>query len=386
MARLHLMLPHSIDFAFSKTFPQRVPQTIDTHDAAHKSVRTRPVTLQHYSTDMAPLGVQRVFFSNDQYEVRHAKSTEEFKSVWWDFMIGPSRSYGMILLIDKIKNVPVGHVGAIVHSNKIGWISAFVIDEAHRGKGLGRELFRAAMIDARDNDCRMIGLDAVAEQRGTYGRRGFIESQLGTVHIMSRPLVVEKPIRDLTNRTGTGHIVSLREVPQSLLVQHELKYTGLERGELWTDRHMFGRPDVAGYALVTKKTPESVDDILAWALTRRCFEGFRIGPLYAQNEVSAKVVLEAVMETLTPERIRVTPLPKDTLSTGSDEELRNNATLGAEVWGGNADAVHLFETLGWLPVGMNFHRMWVDDKCTPAQGIGGNAQRGAFAMFDAGSG
>ena len=81
--------------------------------------------------------------------------------------MNPSISSGMILLMDKSSGKPVGHVSAVVNSNQTGWISMFIIDESHRGKGMGRELFKAAMKDAERHGATIMGLDGVAEQKAT---------------------------------------------------------------------------------------------------------------------------------------------------------------------------------------------------------------------------
>ena len=81
--------------------------------------------------------------------------------------MNPSIGSGMLLLIDKTKECPVGHVSAVINSNNTGWISMFIIDAAHRGKGMGRELFKAAMADAKSAGVTILGLDAVREQKST---------------------------------------------------------------------------------------------------------------------------------------------------------------------------------------------------------------------------
>lgn len=123
-----------------------------------------------------------MLYENEQYLIRPAKTTYEFKSVWWRFMqelewnrgyydletyMNPSLGSGMLLLIDKSDEKPVGHVSAVINSNKTRWISMFIIDAAHRGKGMGRELFKAAMADAKTAGVEILGLDGVREQKAT---------------------------------------------------------------------------------------------------------------------------------------------------------------------------------------------------------------------------
>ena len=202
---------------------------------------------------------------------------------------------------------------------------------------------------------------------------------------MSRPLVSKKalPSENGTTRSPGGSIVDIRDVPTDLLVAHEFKYTGFERRRLWSQEHMFNRPDVIGFALVSKSPPIEVDNIKAWTLIRRCSGGARIGPLYAQDSFSANAVLATAMEAATPGMIRDLPLPNEAISELSGGEITDKATLVVEVWCGNPDAEKVFAGLGWTNVGIEYHRMWVDGKASAAWTEGGVAQEGVFAIFDA---
>lgn len=84
-----------------------------------------------------------------------------------DTYMNPSLGCGMILLVDRVLGAPVGHVSAIINSNSTGWVSLFVIDESHRGRGMGRELFKAAYHEFKKKGTKIIGLDAVVEQKET---------------------------------------------------------------------------------------------------------------------------------------------------------------------------------------------------------------------------
>ena len=202
---------------------------------------------------------------------------------------------------------------------------------------------------------------------------------------MMRPLVSKQPFDEMTDTTQPAGIliVDVRSVPLDLLASHELKHTGFERPRLWSQEHMFHRPDVSGFALVSSSRPTQVDDIKAWALTRRCSSGVRIGPVYAQDAKSARLVLAATMKNVKPNMIRDVPLPNEPISEFSEEEIVDKATLVTEVWCGNPDAEKVFEELGWKGVGVEYHRMWVDSKATEQWTEGGRAQKGVFAVFDA---
>lgn len=121
-----------------------------------------------------------VFWSNDEYDIRQQRALPDTKisggvTCWssdgrvirpfsnfddqltvaakdrgyydLETFMNPSVGSGMILLIEKATGKPCGHVAAVINANSTGWISMFIISPAHRGKGLGRELFKAAIAD-----------------------------------------------------------------------------------------------------------------------------------------------------------------------------------------------------------------------------------------------
>lgn len=84
-----------------------------------------------------------------------------------DTYLKPSIGCGMIILIEKASQRPVGQVAAAINENSTGWVSMFIVDEPHRGKGLGRQLFKAVEADFARNCTEFVGLDGVVQQKQT---------------------------------------------------------------------------------------------------------------------------------------------------------------------------------------------------------------------------
>lgn len=155
-----------------------------------------------------------IMFSNEEYEIRAAKNVDEFREEWWRHMqiLGWNRGYhdlntymdcsegsGMLLLIHKASTKIVGMVCAVVYPNSTGWLSFFIVDAEHRRKRMGAELFKWAMADFERHGTNIVGLDGVAEQKATYERRGYVDSPLGTIKLMARPLVEKLPLGDVAD-------------------------------------------------------------------------------------------------------------------------------------------------------------------------------------------
>jgi GNAT superfamily N-acetyltransferase len=240
-------------------------------------------------------------------------------------------------------------------SNPTGWLSFFVATESYRGYGIGRELFKAGMEYFQSLNTEYIGLDSVAEQRGTYGRRGFVET--GLVAICERPNAKEIPVADEAPIEGE-RIVDLKSLSLEELAKSDFAHSGLERSRLWTTEALFHRRDATGLAVVDQRNA-----LIGWLLIRKCEVGYRFGPVYAERKGVASLLLRTAMQNIED----------------------NDASLIAETWHSNKDAVSTFEELGWKWTG-SFHRMWYNGKVPAAQSPGGKAERETYAVFDAAQG
>ncbi|KAI0394991.1 acyl-CoA N-acyltransferase [Xylariaceae sp. FL0594] len=266
---------------------------------------------------------------------------------------------------------PQGCIAAFRDSaGTTGWLGFFVVKEPYRGHGLGRALFKAALDSLQaDTGICYIGLDAVPEQRGTYGRRGFVETNLIAVFSRSNARDVPPPpaLGGLNDNEHEEEVTDIRILDAKALVESEAAHCGLRRPRLWTQEALFHRPDVSGLAVVAKNnnnnSREDEEDIIikGWILVRRCDEGYRIGPLYAERKDLADYLLHAAMSNLVEDK---------------------DVSLSAETWHSNERAGETFEGLGWKRVA-TYHRMWHDGRIPPVQVPGGKAERDMYAIFDA---
>lgn len=87
----------------------------------------------------------------------------------------------MIVLIEKASQKPVGQVAAAINENSTGWVSMFIVDEPHQGKGLGRQLFKAVEADFARKNTAIVGLDSVVIQRQTCEFSNCIRTRPGVV-------------------------------------------------------------------------------------------------------------------------------------------------------------------------------------------------------------
>lgn len=108
------------------------------------------------------------------------------------------------------------------------WLSVLIIDALHQGRGMGRELLNAAMLDFEFMETETVGLDAPAERKVVFKRRGFVDSPVGTVNITTWRLTSQQSILPERDKKQS-RMVSISAVPCELLALHEHRCTGFHR-------------------------------------------------------------------------------------------------------------------------------------------------------------
>ncbi|KAF1994988.1 hypothetical protein P154DRAFT_624325 [Amniculicola lignicola CBS 123094] len=310
----------------------------------------------------------------DDFIVGPAESLEQAQEIACPLMkdLGWNRNYddaqthfivsrhGADWLIFKSKSTSKteGCIIAFVFPNKTGWIGLLLLNAPLRGQGYGRKIINVVEEGYNAIGMKVIGLDGVSEQVAHYQRRGFTE--VGRIHIMARPSLVDKALdggeQVLTETNAT--VVDIRSVDPTLLARSDLEHTGLDRSALWTQEALFNRQDVYGYVLVSTPMPPNV---LGYILVRRCDQGHRFGPLYAEDIHQAQYLLNRAMSHVE----------------------KDEGSMIAEIFGSNENGRKVFEDAGWSYTGMDYHRMWLGGRAPEEQREGGKGPRGMFAIFDA---
>lgn len=267
-----------------------------------------------------------------------------------------------LMLASGKSNVPGGCVVAFTYPNGTGWVGFFLMQKTIRGMGFGRKLWKALEANYKASGTTIVGLDGVQQQVQTYERRGY--KDCARIHLMVRPSIIEKPIEASTepSNQSDNDLVQIATVDPKLLAQSDLEHTGLDRSELWNSGALLHRSDVKGYALVP--TESKAKSLLGFIVVRRCEEGHRFGPLYAETYDQAVFLLATAMNSISD--------PK--------------GSMIAEIFGSNPNGRKVFEELGWTWSGTDYHRMWLGGRLPKEQQESGKGTKGMFAIFDAAEG
>ncbi|BCG93129.1 acetyltransferase [Mesorhizobium sp. 131-2-1] len=170
----------------------------------------------------------------------------------------------------------VAGISAVAYGDGFGFIGLYICRPDRRGEGHGKAVWDAGM--ARLGD-RVIGLDGVVEQQANYRRMGFAS--------------VYETLRYSGHATGLTGGGDIRRLTPDLAAEI-----------LTYDRACFPAPRPAfleGWlqpprvALLAVKASR----ICGYGVARQCREGFKVGPLFADDTETALRLLAALANRMT---------------------------------------------------------------------------------------
>jgi len=179
-------------------------------------------------------------------------------------------------LIGYAGDEPVGCISVVAYDDSFGFLGLYIVRPAFRGKGFGLKLWQAGMAYL---GTRNIGLDGVVAQQPNYKKSGF--------HLAYRNIRYEGVGRT-TQAAATAELVSLSALPFEQLCAYDSELFPVPRSRFL--HNWLAQPDATGFAALH-------DGRLAgYGLLRPCRRGYKIGPLFADNEQLADALFQALSE------------------------------------------------------------------------------------------
>jgi Acetyltransferase (GNAT) domain/Acetyltransferase (GNAT) family len=175
-------------------------------------------------------------------------------------------------LLGELDGRPVGSVSAVRYGPAFGFLGLYIVKAEHRGRGFGLELWRAALDHLGD---RVVGLDGVAAQQDNYRKSGF-----------------KLAFRNIRQRCEGGGgappgLIDLATVPIEEIVRYDgTAFPAPRRAFLAS---WIGQPQA--FALGATDG----DALRGYGVLRACREGFKIGPLFADNREAAERILAGLI-------------------------------------------------------------------------------------------
>lgn len=174
--------------------------------------------------------------------------------------------------VGELDGQPVACISCVTYDDSFGFLGQYIVTPEFRGQGYGIHIWRAGMAHL---GTRNVGLDGVLAQQSNYERSGFVFAHH---HIRYQG--------EGGSQFPTG-VVRLSAVP----FEDVLAY----------DRHCFPAPRLK-FLRGWLALPESValgclreGRLAGFGVARRSAEGFKIGPLFADDLAVAELLLQGLI-------------------------------------------------------------------------------------------
>ena len=179
-------------------------------------------------------------------------------------------------LIAEIEGDPVGCISAVAYNEGYGFIGFYIVTPEYRGKGYGVELGKAALASLGD---RNIGLDGVLERQDVYKKYWGFSYAYKNMRFQGKAESKKLPIA-----------LPIAGVDFNKLLEYDSQVFLFPRPVFLS--YWISRADSFGYYLEHEGT------ILGYGILRKCFTGYRIGPLFADDEIIALEIVEALLSNI----------------------------------------------------------------------------------------
>lgn len=232
-------------------------------------------------------------------EIREMKPSEMHFAISWAkregwnpgfydekcFQIADPKGYFVAVVDGKI----VSMISAVKYGINYGFIGFYIVDPDFRGEGYGMKIWEEAI---KYLNGRLIGLDGVPEQVNNYKKSGFV--------LAHRNITFKgEAIREDYNRE---ELVDLSGDDFEIIKQYDRKCFPDNRDvflKCWIEQE---KSHTLGYFKDGK--------LLGYGKIRHCPEAYKIGPLFADNELIAEKIFRALQSKIPVQSLFTIDIPE----------------------------------------------------------------------------
>ncbi len=168
----------------------------------------------------------------------------------------------------------VGTAAVVNYDNRFSFGGFYIVDPAHRSSGVGMQLARYAMSHAGD---RVLGVDGVVAMVPKYEASGLLFLHYNNARYEG---------------TGGG------KVPDGLTPLHDVRFADLldyDTAHFPARREQFLRCWIGQEGHFGLARLDRVGKILGYGVRRKCYTGYKIGPLFAKDRATAELILNGLI-------------------------------------------------------------------------------------------
>lgn len=188
-------------------------------------------------------------------------------------------------LVGELDGEPIACVSGVRYDDTFAFLGCYIVLERWRGLGYGMALHEAAR--GRLTGCTQGG-DGVLANVKKY-------EQIGRVYAYRNARYEGRAKAGRRAPPDAMHLQDLREVPMSAVLALDRACFPAPRTTFLTG--WIQQPDAVGLACLDPLKPEVLK---GYAVMRRCFEGWKIGPLFAQDAATAEALFGGLTARVEP--------------------------------------------------------------------------------------
>jgi hypothetical protein len=204
-------------------------------------------------------------------------------------------------LVGERNGEPVSCISVVTYPGDFAFLGFYIVRKEFRGRGYGFKTWKAGL--KRANGC-VIGLDGVVAQQKNYEKSGFTHAW-NNIRYGGRIGALPRPSRH------AGTLLPLAEISAAAIEAYDRKHFPSPRPaflRLWMTR-----PGTSALGL------QRGGSLAGYGVIRPCRDGYKIGPLFADDESAAEALLAKLAEQAVGSKLYIdTPEPNITAQRLAD--------------------------------------------------------------------
>jgi len=178
-------------------------------------------------------------------------------------------------LVGVLDNKPIACISVVKYDKSFGFLGFYIVKPEFRGKGYGLKIWQAGM--AYLQKCN-IGLDGVVAQQDNYKKSGF---KLAYNNIRFKGVTQ-------STKEKSKSIVGLEDISFDKIERYDRKFFPVSRRNFL--KRWIRPKHGAGLAFLKN------GDIAGYGVIRKCIDGYKIGPLFAEEKYTAEELFKSLSD------------------------------------------------------------------------------------------
>ena len=182
--------------------------------------------------------------------------------------------------VGLLNDQSIAAISGVAYYDDFAFLGFYIVKPEYRGKGYGFKIWQAALDYMKTQN---IALDGVPDQQPNYRKSGF---KLAYRNIRNKHIAQKFDEQ-------FPEITKISQVPFEKLLEYDTRFFPVQRETFL--KHWINQPE--SYGFVSLKG----DEITGYSILRKCRNGYKTGPLFAENREIAENLFKSMNNAVPPE-------------------------------------------------------------------------------------